>query len=240
MDEAGRGAPLGEGETRRAAAGWAAILFDLDGTLADTIELILRCYRHTMRVHLGVHRPDEEWLATLGRPLRDQLRAFARCEEEAAAMLETYSRYQRRIHDGMVRPYGGVPEVVARLAERGTPMAVVTSKRREMAVRTLARCGLDGRFSVLISADDVANGKPDPAAVTAALAALGGPDPRTVLFVGDSPYDMVAGRRAGVVTAAALWGAFPRDALVAAGPDYVLERIHDLLTLTPGPGPAAP
>lgn len=212
-------------------AGWAAILFDLDGTLADTVGLILDCYRHTMRTHLGVVPPDALWLATMGRPLRDQLCAFARSDLELEAMLDTYSRYQREIHDGRVRAYPGVGEAVKRLAGQGIALAVVTSKRREMARRTLARCELEEYFPVLISADDVRNGKPDPEPVAAALAALGAPDPGAALFVGDSPYDVAAGRGAGVVTAAALWGPFSRAELEAAGPDHLLERVDDLLEL---------
>lgn len=215
---------------------WGGILFDLDGTLADSIDLILSCYRYTMRVHLGAEPPDDRWLATLGRPLRDQIRAFARSDEEAAAMMATYQGYQRRVHDGMVRPYPGVREVIARLSEAATPLAVVTSKRREVALRTLRCCGLDGYFPVVISADDVTNGKPDPEPVTAALTALGSPAAGTVLFVGDSPFDVMAGRAAGVLTGAALWGAFPRDELGAAAPDYLLERVDDVLSL---PGPAS-
>lgn len=212
-------------------AGWAAILFDLDGTLADTVGLILDCYRHTMRTHLGAVPPDAAWLATMGRPLRDQLRAFARSDAELEAMLDTYSCYQREIHDARVRAYPGVREAVKRLAGQGIPLAVVTSKRREMARRTLARCGLEKYFPVLVSADDVRNGKPDPEPVAAALAALGARDPGAALFVGDSPYDVAAGRGAGVVTAAALWGPFSRAELEAAGPDHLLERVDDLLEL---------
>lgn len=211
--------------------GWAAILFDLDGTLADTVGLILDCYRHTMRAHLGAVPPDSAWLATMGRPLREQLRDFARADAELERMLETYTRYQRAVHDARVRAYPGVRESVKRLADEGMPLAVVTSKRREMARRTLARCGLAGYFPVLISADDVRNGKPDPEPVAAALAALGVADPGAALFVGDSPYDVAAGRAAGVVTAAALWGPFSRAELEAAEPDYLLERVDDVLRL---------
>ena len=70
---------------------WAAVLFDLDGTLADTTELILRCYRHTMHVHLGHAPPDRRWTAGMGTPLREQLKEFARDAEEEARMADTYS-----------------------------------------------------------------------------------------------------------------------------------------------------
>jgi len=211
---------------------WGAVLFDLDGTLADTVELILRSYRHTMKAHLGRELPDERWLANLGRPLRYQLRGFARDEEETDAMFSTYVAFQKTVHDRMVGPYPGVREVVARLRQSGVLLGVVTSKRRTMAERTLSRCGLDGEFDVIVCADDVARGKPDPEPVRLALARLGlSAQPERVLFVGDSPFDVRAGMAAGVRTAGALWGPFDRTVIEAERPDYVLSRIEDLLTV---------
>jgi pyrophosphatase PpaX len=219
----------------RAARGWKGVFFDLDGTLADTVELILMSYRHTMRTHLGAAPPDARWLATLGTPLRDQLLEFARDGEEAAAMTATYTEYQRRIHDDMVRPFPGAGEVLVRLRERGARIAVVTSKRAEVARRTLEVCGLWADVELVVSAEDVRRGKPDPEAVHLALGRLGlVAEPAEVLFVGDSPFDLRAGRAAGIRTAAAPWGAFERSALEAEAPDYFLEELADVLGLRPG------
>ncbi len=215
---------------------WRAILFDLDGTLADTVELILSCYRHTMRTHLGEELPDDRWLARLGTPLREQLRHFARDPDEAARMLETYVSFQSGLHDEAVHPYPGAVETVEALGANGTELAVVTSKHRGIAERTLERCGLAGYFEVLVGADDVTRGKPDPEPVLLALERLGlAGRAADVLFVGDSPYDIRAGRAAGTRTAAALWGPYPRDVLEAEMPDYWLEDLKDLLGLRPGP-----
>lgn len=221
---AGGGAPAREGPGR-----WAGVFFDLDGTLADTVPLILRCYRHTMRAHLGEELPDERWLRTIGTPLRDQLRAFARDAGEATAMLETYVTFQRSVHDEMVRPFDGARRVVEEVAASGAAVAVVTSKRREMALRTLARCGLDDLVTMLVGADDVERGKPDPEPVLAALEGLSLLESaERVLFVGDSPFDIRAGQAAGVRTAAALWGPFPRDVLEELRPDYLVEALEEV------------
>ena len=218
------------------AHAWKGVLFDLDGTLADTVELILMSYRHTMRTHLGDAPPDERWLSTMGTPLRDQLVAFARSSTEAEAMLETYTTFQRRVHDEMVRPFPGAGEVLEALRGRGSRVGVVTSKREDVARRTLGVCGLDAHVEALVCAEHVRRGKPDPEAVHVALAALELEDyPREVLFVGDSPFDLRAGRAAGTLTAAVCWGACSRDTLSAERPDYVLERLEELLDL----GPAA-
>lgn len=216
-------------------ASWAAVLFDLDGTLADTVPLILRCYRHTMRCHLGQERPDEEWLRTIGTPLRDQLLDFARDAEEAAAMLDTYVTFQRTVHDDMVRPFEGAREVLERLAGEGSRLGVVTSKRREMALRTLDVSGIGDLVEALVAADDVTRGKPDPEPVEQALELLDVAAQRDrVLFVGDSPFDLRAGRGAGVRTAGALWGPFPRNVLEREGPDHLVAALGEVVDLRVG------
>lgn len=207
---------------------WSAVLFDLDGTLADTIPLILRSYRHTMREHKGRELPDALWVERIGRPLRDSMADFADSPEESERMQETYYAFQRRMHDDMVRPYPGAVEAVARLAEAGVPLAVVTSKAGEMAGRTLDRCGLAERFAVVVTADDVERGKPDPEPVLVALEALGVEPSERVLFVGDSPHDLKAGRDAGVSVAAASWGPFEPDVLRGERPDVWLDGLDEL------------
>ena len=141
---------------------WHAVLFDRDGTLVGTVELILRCHRHTMQVHLGAAPPDERWLAGMGTPLREQLKAFARDSDEAARMAETYSTHQKTIHDDFVAPYPGAVEVTRALKEAGAAVGVVTSRRSVMARRILERRGLEETHDVLVTADDVVRAKPDP------------------------------------------------------------------------------
>lgn len=212
---------------------WDAILFDLDGTLADSIGLILRCYRHTMLVHLGYEPPDDLWRRGIGTPLDVQLAAFAHSDGERLAMRETFRAFQDTIHDRMVRPYPGVIDGLAAFATRGIPLAVVTSKGREAAERTLGVCGLSDHFDVVVSADDVVRGKPDPEPVTAALKQLGRRTPAHVLFLGDTPMDVDAGRAAGVRTAAATWGAFGVESLVRCRPDYLFRNFGEVVGALP-------
>jgi pyrophosphatase PpaX len=212
-----------------------AVLYDFDGTLADSTELIMRCYRHTMAAHLGECPPDEEWLSGFGTPLETQIARFARDAREHDAMLATYRAHQDEHHDTLLRPFPGAVETVAELARRGVALAVVTSKLRRGTLRGMELCGLTEHFDVVITPDDVENAKPHPEPVHLALTRLG-VAPEEALFVGDSPHDMVAGRAAGTRTAAALWGPFPRAALLAERPDHLLERQEDVLGLVPGRG----
>jgi len=217
-----------------ASSDWRAVLFDLDGTLADTVPLILRCFRHTMKTHLGRELPDEVWVRQIGKPLRVSMRDFASDADEAKRMVDTYLTFQRLVHDGMVRAFPGAPETVAALRARDVRLGVVTSKTREMTVRTLGCCGLNDAFEVVVTADDVDLGKPDPEPVLKALDQIGlGERAEEVLFIGDSPHDFAAGRAAGVRTAAVPWGPFSRADLEAAEPDHWTDDWSGILTLRP-------
>lgn len=207
-----------------------AFLFDLDGTLIDSIELILSSYRHTMLTHRGSVPPDALWLEGVGTPIRVQFRRFADDAAEIEALVATYRAHNHEHHDRLVREYPGARVAVRTLRERGARLAVVTSKLRTAAERGLRHCGMLDLFDVLVCADDVRNPKPDPEPVRRALHLLQVPHHRAV-FVGDSVHDMAAGRAAGVQIAAALWGPFPRTTLAAHSPDYWLTQPTDLMAL---------
>ena len=234
----GRDGGQGASHRRRTPEGenpaWGAVLFDLDGTLADSVPFILESFRHTMRTHRGKELPDSEWLRTIGIPLRDQLRLLADSDGEMLAMLETYKSFQRASLDGMINAFPGARDVGEALVRAGTRLAIVTSKTREMTTRTLDSCGLSDLFDQCVCADDVERGKPDPEPVMLALEQLG-LERRTqeVLFVGDSPFDIASGLGAGVRTAAALWGAFGLEELEAADPHHLVTRLEEVLELRP-------
>ena len=200
-----------------------AVLYDFDGTLADSTDLIMRCYRHTMRTHLGEVPPDDDWLSGFGMTLESQIARFARDAAEVEAMLDTYRGYQNSIHDELLRPFPDAAETVAELERRGYGLAIVTSKHRRSALRGMELCGIVSHFDVIVTPEDVAEPKPHPEPVLFALDKLG-VAPGEALFVGDSPHDMEAGSRAGVCTAAALWGPLPKTAFAGVEPTYWLSQ----------------
>lgn len=211
------------------------VLFDFDGTLVDSVTLILRSFRHTMRVHLGSEPSDAEWLATLGTPLRVQLRRFARHEEEAGAMMETYLAYQRLHHGALIRPYPGVPDTLDRLAAAGYRLGIVSSKLTGGILQGLESCRIPATlFGCVVGADRVERPKPNAEPVLRALGELGA-GPLDAVFVGDSVHDLHAGRAAGTFTAAALWGPFGRPQLAAGRPDFWLSRIESVFEVLDGP-----
>ena len=222
----------------KATPGFSTYLFDLDGTLIDSIELIMSSFRHTMRTHLGTVPPDEEWRAGFGTPLRPQLARYARDPDQVADMAATYRAHNRAQHDRLVTRYAGIHEVVMRLREQGAKLGIVTSKNRAATQHGLRHCELDRFFEVLVTSDDVTEHKPRPAPVFEALTRLDASAAQTV-FIGDSPYDCMAGKAAGVSTAAVLWGPFSRQTLEPHEPDHWLERPEQILEMQAG-GRGAP
>jgi pyrophosphatase PpaX len=206
------------------------VLFDLDGTLIDSIRLILDSYHHTLAAHGLPPRTDDDWLRGVGTPLRVQFAEWHDDLSKLEAMIATYREYNLAHHDRMVTVYPGIVAAVEGIRTAGRQTGLVTSKNRQGALRGLALVRLEAMMDVLVCADEVTNPKPHPEPVEKAVALLGA-DPRTTVYVGDSIHDMVSGRAAGVRTAAALWGPFGRAHLEDAAPDYWLATPADLLTL---------
>ncbi len=205
-----------------------AILFDLDGTLVDTVPFILEAVRHAFEGH-GRCPTDAEWIAGIGTPLRTQLAGFAPRPEEVELLFQRYRTYWLAHHDDRTRAFPGALEIVRELSAAGHPIAVVTAKNEQGALRTLAHTGLLPYVTAIVGADSCANAKPHPEPVLLALSRLGR-SASEALMLGDSPHDLAAARAAGAVSVAALWGACRRDVL-APHADHLLERVTDLPAL---------
>jgi len=208
-----------------------ALLFDLDGTLADSVALLLAAFHHTFSTHRPDDTPsDEEWIAGIGTPLITQMRHFVPNEDDAQQMILTYREFQRTHHDEMLREFDGVGETLALLKSSGHPTALVTSKSNDLAHRAVTWLHLTDSIDVVVGMDSTQRHKPDPAPVRFALAALRA-DASNALFLGDSPHDIAAGNAAGVTSVAALWGPFSRTVLEQAHPAWLLEHIRALPAL---------
>ena len=207
-----------------------ALLFDLDGTLVDTIELIMQSMEFSFADFDGPRPTRAEWLDGLGIPLRTQLAAHARTPEELEWMIARYRLFQGEHHDHMTLLYPGVSEVLASLRSEGHPMAIVTSKFHAGAVKALTHVACMEHFDVIIGADSAEFAKPHPEPVRLALKKLGA-HPENALMIGDSPHDISAGNAAGVETAAVLWGGFSREQILPANPTYWLSSIEELPVL---------
>lgn len=204
------------------------VLFDLDGTIIDTLGLILTSFRHTTEVVLGSALPDQVLMRNVGVPLAQQMREFS--EEHAEELVRVYREHNARVHDDLVREYPGTEDALDALAEQGFRLGIVTSKSRPVAERGLACFGLGERFETLVAMEDTVAHKPDPAPVLLAAQRMGVSAARCA-YVGDSPYDVGAANAAGALAIAAGWGVSDAETLLAARPACLLSTIAELVPL---------
>ena len=199
------------------------VLFDLDGTLIDTVELILRSFEHTFRELLPSLPASRDVLrAYLGDPLQVTFSRLAGGDAPLTAqLLTTYRAFNHAHHDALVREFPGMRAAVAALAAAGCVLGIVTSKTTALAERGLDVCGLREFFPVVVGVDACAEHKPHPGPALEALRRMGVAPGGTVLFVGDAPADILCGRAAGcAATVAVEWTALERASVEAAGPSH--------------------
>jgi pyrophosphatase PpaX len=204
-----------------------AVLFDLDGTLIDSIGLLLASMRHAFDGFDGEPPRTEDWVAGIGTPLMTQIRAYAKTEEQAIVLRDRYRDFQHENHDAMTTAYPGAIETLAELHAEGKAIGLVTAKIDWLAQRSLDWTGLAKYIPVVVGSDATKKHKPDPEPVRFALGKLG-VAPEHTLFVGDSPHDIGAGNAAGVVSVGATWGPFTEEQLVPHKPQYLLHDIRYL------------
>lgn len=235
--------------------GTKAILFDLDGTLIDTTDLILRCFNHAWQNVCGETQSRESLILTFGMPLGAAMRKLLKSRPttldarrlpvkgavtESAAdddlmveqLLTTYRAFNAANHDVIARPFEGTQKVLLSLRSRGYTLGVVTSKSCELARRGLRLCALDDLIDEAVFLEDTTRHKPAPEPVLLALERLNVSASQAV-YVGDSFHDIVAGKAAGVTTIAAAWGPMPRAELEREQPDFIAESVTDLLDMFP-------
>lgn len=206
-------------------ATFRTVVWDLDGTIADTVPLIRDSLRHTARTVLGKAPDDETLFRHIFMPLETQMAALdpQRVDELTAAYLEynhAISRQRLAAHEGMV-------ELVRELADGGVPQGLASSKSRAGIDLALGILGIGDAFGAVVTSDDVAAHKPDPEPILRALQLLGCPADGAC-YVGDALTDIASATAAGVVPVAVAWGAFGADELRANGAFAVAETADDL------------
>lgn len=202
------------------------VLFDFDGTLADTIPLIVASFQHTMAEATGEQVSEAQARSWIGPTLWDTFSALqpTRVEE----LVTAYRAWNLAHHDELIRPVDGIAEVLDALASAGTRMGVVSSKSEATVRHGLSVVGLHHDFEVLVGFESTPRHKPDPAPLLHATTALA-VDPATCTYVGDAAVDVLAARAGGLCPVAVTWGAGTLEELQAAGPAAVADTAGDLL-----------
>lgn len=207
---------------------WRTVFFDLDGTLADTIQLIVTSFNHTLATLLDETRSETEIRSWIGRSL---LETFEAISPERAVELESFYREWNVANtDRLIRRYAGVPALLQALSAARVTTGVVTSKRRATAEKAMSSVGISGLVPLLVGMEDTDAHKPDPAPLLHA-ASIVGVEPRTCAYVGDATVDVLAARAAGMAAVGVSWGATSRESLEALAADAVVDSPNELAEL---------
>ena len=204
-----------------------AVLFDLDGTVADTNELVFTSFKELFK-KMGMEVEDEVIYSFFGEPLMNSLKKYSDQPEE---LVGHFRDFNEKVHDEMIKPFDGVIETLEGLKERGIKLGIVTSKRAFMAKKSLETLDLAKHFSVVVTPEDTRKHKPYPEPLLKACELLGGIDPKNTMMVGDATYDVLCGNKAGAKTVAVKYSMISHDVLRAAGPDYMVDNLTEILKI---------
>ena len=207
------------------------LLFDFDGTLLDTNELIIQTFLSVLGTRYPGRFEREDVLHFIGPSLKqtfDQIDASLTEE-----LIKEYRAWNLEMHDQMAVEFDGVTETLRKLKAREISMAIVSTKRRDVIQRGLKLMGIQDIFTTIISLDDVKTPKPDPEPILLALEKLGA-DKEEALMIGDNSHDIEGGQNAGIRTAGVAWSLKGEAYLAAYKPTYMLHHISELLDLVEG------
>ena len=211
---------------------YSAYLFDGDGTLYDTADMIFRCFQHTCRKFRGIEIERDAIYKSIGLPYRPQLEMLVGklSDKEFDEMTDSHRAYQQTIYKDSVKLFPHIKTVLEELKKRDKKLAVVTSRKIPSLVRYLKYTDIESYFDCLITPESTTKHKPEPEPAIEAMRQLGATSKET-LFVGDARFDIECGRAAGTDTAYVNWsfaGNHPDDVQA----DYYIDNIQELLNWT--------
>lgn len=204
-------------------------LFDADGTLIDTTELIYRCFDHTCKKFGDIDVSRNDVVKNIGLTLRRQMEVYfgPLTEEQFAVRAAEHMKFQLSIYPEFLRLFPTVREGLELLRSRGRHCAIVTSRRRETLDLYLRKTGIFDYFETIVTPENTAKHKPDPEPVLEALRMMNAVNKSVAVFIGDSTYDIECGSRAGIDTAFVTWSRTDPSALATA-PTYCLGDLTQM------------
>lgn len=210
----------------KAYSHYRCLVFDVDGTLVQTNQLIFDAFNHIAERYVHRIYTPSEIIALFGPPEEDVVRAIVG-EERAAEAMEEYLRFYRSYHKKIARLHDGIEFILRTCKEHGKILAVFTGKGRATTRITLEECGIVQYFDMIVTGDDVRAHKPSPEGLQKIMEryAL---QPSEMLLIGDAPADVTAARKAGIHIAAALWDSYAKETMVQMKTDFVFHRAEEL------------
>lgn len=208
------------------------LVFDFDGTLFNTNEIIIESWQAAAMHYLGHELPREDIERTFGETLTHTV-SYLMPEENNLEVCDFHKAYQEAHFDGIVSVFDGVREVLTELRKRGCKLAVATSRRRESFTEYMNNFSMFNYFDATIVMEDVSHHKPHPESLEVAMKKLGA-NPEETLMVGDTKFDMGCAKNAGVDSVMVRWSHYvDDDELDRLGftPTYNIYKPEELLEL---------
>ncbi|AWV31271.1 pyrophosphatase PpaX [Paenibacillus odorifer] len=206
------------------------VLFDLDGTIVDTNELIISSFMYALKDNGLAPLTREEIIPHMGTTLQQQMRVFSGLEDVNGTLEKSYRSYNNEHHDELVRSFPLVKETIEELSRRGIKLGIVTTKIRPTTIKTLERFDLLKYMDTIVTVNDVTEPKPHPEPVLTAVKNLG-VDPRKTLMIGDSAVDIQSAKAAGVYAAGVSWSLKGEDTLRKYDPDFIIHNMRDIIEI---------
>ncbi len=201
-------------------------LFDADGTLFDTVDLICTCFQYISGKYAGKIMDRRTIINGIGLPLKSQLITHLGPELDHEHILDDYLQYQLSIMHDNIRLFPHVVETLEKLKGAGKKLAIVTSRRRFSMETILRVTATTGYFDVLVTPEDTVRHKPDAEPALKAIALLGA-DKSSTVFTGDALYDICSGASAGIDTIFVKWSQAPVSSLPVA-PTWAIDSLQEL------------
>ncbi|SFW71723.1 pyrophosphatase PpaX [Sinomicrobium oceani] len=200
------------------------VIFDLDGTLANTLPMCIAAFRKSVEPLTGNKVTDAEIVATFGPSEEGTIMALAPDHYDKG--VASYLNYYEELHDMCPEPFEGIRELLELLKSRGVKLAMVTGKGKRSAEISMSRFGISHYFEKTETGDPKGPRKVD--GIRNCLEYFGNPDSEEVIYVGDSPSDIGSCREAGIPIAAAAWAETAEpEALKAGAPDVLFYKVSE-------------
>jgi len=203
------------------------VIFDMDGTLVENMELIVRSVNFAVKDLVGKEFSRQELYSRFGRTLEQIVADLVPARDRKSAV-HSYHAYYREHFKELASVYGGIPALISQLQNAKIGMAIYTGSDGRMTKTTLELSGLQEFFHVVVTADDVSEAKPDPEGLIRTLDLIRGIREHSI-YLGDSVRDIQAAKRASMGSAAALWGFGKPAVLRRCGPDFAFENPLDAI-----------
>ncbi len=201
-------------------------LFDADGTLFDTVDLICACFQYVAEKYAGMTMDRSIIINGIGLPLKNQLIAHLGPELDHDQILDDYLQYQLSIMEDSISPFPHVTETLEILKSAGKKLAVVTSRRRFSLEKILDSTDTARYFDVLVTPEDTTRHKPDAEPALKAMSLLGA-DKTSTVFTGDALYDICSGASAGIDTIFVNWSHAELSSLPVS-PTWAIDSLQEL------------